>query len=363
MTNTYDAVVVGGGPAGLQATLTLARVHRKVLMIDSGHYRNDPARHMHNVVTHDGAQPAEFRAAARKELAAYDTVTVRDDAATSIAPTEGAGFEVALEAERVATRGVVLATGVVDTLPGTPGLSELFGSVVAHCPFCHGHEFAGGHVGILGTSGAGHLPGLVGPIASRVSVFTDGEELTEELPAGVAVRTARVTGVYPTAARRAEPSGLTTERARQSSTATVCFADGSPEEVAGLFVRTTFAQRAVRRAARAPAEPVRLRGGRRLRPDVPARCARRRRHGTPRDPSDADAVRGGSRRIWPGRRCVPRGVRPLAVLVPRLLLPGHRVRATRPADVLAELDRPAADAGVLEPVPGLARQVVRQLDE
>jgi len=227
MTNTYDAVVVGGGPAGLQATLTLARVHRKVLMIDSGHYRNDPARYMHNVVTHDGAPPAEFRAAARKELAAYDTVTVRDDAVASIEPTHGGGFVVTLGHEEVRANGVVLATGVVDTLPGTPGLAELFGSVVAHCPFCHGHEFAGGHVGILGTSGAAHLPGLVGPIASRVSVFTDGEELTEELPAGVAVRTERVTGVCPSAVG-----------------ATVSFADGSPEEVAGLFVRTTFAQRA-----------------------------------------------------------------------------------------------------------------------
>ena len=40
---------------------------------------------MHNVVTHDGTPPEEFRAAARKELAAYDTVTVRDDTVTSVA--------------------------------------------------------------------------------------------------------------------------------------------------------------------------------------------------------------------------------------------------------------------------------------
>src|SRR3954470_19038971 len=86
MDNQYDAVVVGGGPAGLQATLTLARVHRSVLMVDSGSYRNDPASHMHNVVTHDGTPPAEFRAAARKELSAYGTVTLRDAAVTSVAP-------------------------------------------------------------------------------------------------------------------------------------------------------------------------------------------------------------------------------------------------------------------------------------
>ncbi len=224
--DTYDVVVIGGGPAGLQATLTLARVHRTVLMVDSGVYRNDPAAHMHNVVTHDGTPPAEFRAAAHKELSAYDTVTVRDDAVTSVAP-DGAGFVVALGDELVRTRGVVLATGVVDTLPDKPGLEGLFGSVVAHCPFCHGHEFAGRHVGILGTAGAGHLPGLVGPIASRVTVFTDGEELTAELPAGVAVRTDPVTGVCPS------PLG-----------ATISFVDGPPEDVAGLFVGTTLTQRA-----------------------------------------------------------------------------------------------------------------------
>jgi thioredoxin reductase len=226
MTDTYDAVVVGGGPAGLQATLTLARVHRTVLMVDSGRYRNAPADHMHNVVTHDGTPPSEFRAEARKELAAYDTVTVRDVAATSVTPADG-GFVVALVDEQVRARGVVLATGVVDSLPDTPGLAELFGTVVAHCPFCHGHEFAGGHIGILGTSGAGHLPGLVGPIASRVTVFTDGEEPTADPPPGVAVRSERVTGVC------ASPVG-----------ATVSFADGPPEEVAGLFVRTAFTQRA-----------------------------------------------------------------------------------------------------------------------
>ena len=224
--DTYDVVVIGGGPAGLQATLTLARVHRTVLMVDSGAYRNDPAAHMHNVVTHDGTPPAEFRAAARKELSAYDTVTVRDDAVTSVAP-DGAGFVVALGDELVRARGLVLATGVVDTLPDKPGLEGLFGSVVAHCPFCHGHEFAGRHVGILGTAGAGHLPGLVGPIASRVTVFTDGEELTAELPAGVAIRTDPVTGVCPS------PLG-----------ATISFVDGPPEDVAGLFVGTTLTQRA-----------------------------------------------------------------------------------------------------------------------
>ena len=51
----YDAVVVGGGPAGLSALSGLARVRRNVLLIDSGDYRNQPTRHMHDVIGFDGA--------------------------------------------------------------------------------------------------------------------------------------------------------------------------------------------------------------------------------------------------------------------------------------------------------------------
>lgn len=223
----FDTVVVGGGPAGLQATLTLARVHRRVLMVDSGTYRNDPAAHMHNVVTHDGTPPAEFRAAARKDLAAYATVSVRDAAVTSIAPSPDGGFVVSLGDEEVRAGAVVLATGVRDTLPDKPGLGELWGSVVAHCPFCHGHEFAGGHVAVLGVQGAGHLPRIMGPVASRITVLTDGATLEAELPDGVAVRTEPVTGVCPSAVG-----------------ARVSFASGPDEEVAGLFVAPVLSQRA-----------------------------------------------------------------------------------------------------------------------
>ena len=36
----YDAIIIGGGPAGLQAALTLGRMHRRTLLLDSGAYRN-----------------------------------------------------------------------------------------------------------------------------------------------------------------------------------------------------------------------------------------------------------------------------------------------------------------------------------
>jgi thioredoxin reductase len=204
----YDAVVIGGGPAGLQAALTLGRVHRRTLLLDSGSYRNAPARHMHNFLGHDGTPPAELRAAARRDLAAYDTVTIREATATAVA-ADGDGFRVELGDETVRTRGVVLATGLRDTLPATPGLAELFGDVVAHCPFCHGHELAGRPVAVLGD--AGHLAGILGPVASSVTAI-DPDAVAGLERAGDGVR--------------------------------VLLADGSAAEYGGVFVTPTLTQAA-----------------------------------------------------------------------------------------------------------------------
>jgi thioredoxin reductase len=236
--HTYDVVVIGGGPAGLQAALTLGRLHRSVLLFDSGEYRNAAAKQMHNFVTHDGRSPEEFRAAARRDLQAYDTVEVRDVRATEVVGA-GGPWRVTLddagsvEAPEVQARRIVLATGLRDTLPDIPGLSDLWGDVVAHCPYCHGHELSGRHVGILG--GGPHVARvalLLERIAARITVYADGAELDEATSgqlaqAAVGVRPEKVSGVR-----------------RSSTGATVGLSNGAEEEVAGLFVSPALAQAA-----------------------------------------------------------------------------------------------------------------------
>lgn len=53
-----DAIVVGGGPAGLSAASALGRVRRNALLIDSGEYRNQVTRHVHDVIGYDGKFPS-----------------------------------------------------------------------------------------------------------------------------------------------------------------------------------------------------------------------------------------------------------------------------------------------------------------
>ncbi len=230
----YDVVVIGGGPAGLQAALTLGRMHRTVLLVDSGEYRNAAADHLHNFVTHDGRPPAEWRAAARADLAPYSTVTICNAAATWVKVEGDEDFRVELaDGSRVGARRIVLATGVRDTLPDKPGLTELFGTVAAHCPYCHGHEFTGKHVAVLGSAPhTAMIALLVSRIASRLTILADGgqpdQETTDLLArAGIPVEAREITSF-----------------AAADDGATVVFADGGTTEIGGLFVATTWGQSA-----------------------------------------------------------------------------------------------------------------------
>src|ERR671915_2281248 len=92
----FDVIVVGGGPSGLAAAMTLGRALRSTLVIDSGEPRNAPAHEMHNFISRDGTPPSELRRITRQELQRYSTVGLRDTTAVSATPLGEGGFEVRL---------------------------------------------------------------------------------------------------------------------------------------------------------------------------------------------------------------------------------------------------------------------------
>lgn len=138
----FDVIVIGGGPAGLSAALTLGRALRRALLIDSGEYRNARADNMHNFLTRDGVPPSEFRAIAHTELKQYPTIEVRTVAVEDAKPLED-GFELTLaDGSAVRTRRLIFATGLADDLPPIEGFGDLWGRGIYHCPYCHGYEAA-----------------------------------------------------------------------------------------------------------------------------------------------------------------------------------------------------------------------------
>lgn len=148
----YDVIIVGGSYAGISAGLQLARARRKILVIDAGQRRNRFASHSHGFLGQDGRNPGEIASEARAQLLVYPTVEWISQPAIH-ARTGDDGYVVTVKSgEHFATRRMILATGVMDELPEIPGLSELWGQRVFHCPYCHGYELDGGPIGVLAAS-------------------------------------------------------------------------------------------------------------------------------------------------------------------------------------------------------------------
>jgi thioredoxin reductase len=136
----HDVIIVGAGPAGLNAALVLGRCRRSVLVFDSGKPRNGASRALHCFLSREGISPRELRRIGRDQLSQYPTVEVRDETVVSAKPEEN-GFEVAtLAGQRAYSRQLLLATGRIDAVPDKPGFREFYGRGVFHCPYCDGWE-------------------------------------------------------------------------------------------------------------------------------------------------------------------------------------------------------------------------------
>jgi len=135
-----DVAIVGGGPAGLSAALVLGRCRRRVVVFDSGRYRNAAARAMHGFLSRDGMNPVELRRIAHEEIARYATVELRTATVVDAKAVER-GFEVVTaDGARLRCRKLLIATGLDDELPDVAGTRELYGRSIHHCPYCEGWE-------------------------------------------------------------------------------------------------------------------------------------------------------------------------------------------------------------------------------
>jgi thioredoxin reductase len=174
--DSYDVVIVGGGPAGLSAALMLGRCRRSVLVCDTGRPRNRASKAMHGYLTRDGVSPQEFLAIAREQLRRYTTVEVRDIEAID-AECLDSRFVVTLQGgKQVTSRKLLLATGVVDNLPEVGGIREFYGTSVFHCPYCDGWELRDEPLAVYGRGERAVGLSLEMTAWSRdLVVFTDGD--------------------------------------------------------------------------------------------------------------------------------------------------------------------------------------------
>ena len=169
-----DAVVVGGGPAGLSAAIWLGRYRRSTVVLDSGEYRNRWVDRSHGFLGADPGDPMRLLEQAREDLARYETVTVRRARATAVRRDDAGRFVVSTDGGELVALRLVLATGIVDQFPEVDGFLDHYGASVFHCPTCDGFEAKDRRVVVLGWSEhvAGFALGLL-DWAAELTVVTE----------------------------------------------------------------------------------------------------------------------------------------------------------------------------------------------
>jgi thioredoxin reductase len=190
--HSYDVVVVGGGAAGLNGALMLARSRRSVVVVDSGAPRNRPAEGIHGLLGHDGVPPAELLERGRAEVRRYGGHVVGGE--VTAARREQDSFVVALgDGRSVAARRLLVTTGLVDELPDVPGLSDRWGKDVLHCPYCHGWEVRDRAIGVLASGpNSVHQALLFRQLSADVVYFSHRRAPTDEQAEQLAARGIRV---------------------------------------------------------------------------------------------------------------------------------------------------------------------------
>jgi len=183
MTTDADVIIVGAGPAGLSAALVLGRACRKVLMFDQDLGRNRFTRMLHGFITREGTPPLEFRRMAREDLKRFDNVRHEVIQVVRAARINTGGFDVfTADGRSFTARRLLLATGVMDNVPDIPGIRDLYGQSVFHCPYCDGYELRGKPLAVYGRGKRGYGLSLELTGWSRdILLCSDGESgLTAE---------------------------------------------------------------------------------------------------------------------------------------------------------------------------------------
>jgi len=145
-----DAVIVGGGPAGLVTAIYLGRYCRKVVIVDSEESRAALIPSTHNYPGFaNGIAGRDLLERLRQQAEIYDVVILRDRVMEL--QQSATGFVAITRKRAISAARVVLATGLVDRNLPIPGLKEAVDhGLIRYCPICDGYEVTDRRIGVLG---------------------------------------------------------------------------------------------------------------------------------------------------------------------------------------------------------------------
>jgi thioredoxin reductase (NADPH) len=152
-TKRFDVVILGTGPAGLQAAIHAARRKASVLVLGKESRSSIFHHHVENYCCVFNTTGEDIIKTGRRQAASFGAQFLEEDV-LSMAVHAGR-FDIALEGGGTVTAGaVIIATGTARKRLGVPGEKELLGRGVSYCVECDCNFFKGAEVAVAGSGSA-----------------------------------------------------------------------------------------------------------------------------------------------------------------------------------------------------------------
>jgi len=149
----YDVVILGTGPAGLQAAIHAARKKAAVLVLGKESKSSIYHHHVENYCCILSTTGEDIIKAGRQQAVSFGAELVDEDV-LSLAAADGR-FRIRLESgSDISAGAVILATGTSRNRLGVPGEKELLGRGVSYCVECDCNFYKGNDVVVVGAGSA-----------------------------------------------------------------------------------------------------------------------------------------------------------------------------------------------------------------
>ncbi|WP_067842714.1 NAD(P)/FAD-dependent oxidoreductase [Amphibacillus sediminis] len=180
-----DCIIIGGGPAGLNAALMLGRAKRKVMLFDDNQPRNQVTQQSHGFITQDGIKPQVFRDLAHKDIAQYPSVTLQNRLVQTVSTVDHTTYTIITDkGQAYNSKKIILATGLKESLPEIEGIDHFYGKSLFSCPYCDGWELRDQPLVLISEDkDAAHLAKIIFQWSQDLVVCTNGKSIltpTEE---------------------------------------------------------------------------------------------------------------------------------------------------------------------------------------
>lgn len=151
-TNTYDVIVLGGGPAGLTAGIYLARAKAKTLIVDTSTIGGQTVL-TYEVANYPGVEKTsgyQLSSTMRNQATSFGCEIISNASVSELSLGSDIKSLVVNGNQRFESKAIILATGGRSRTLNVPGEAEFKGRGISYCATCDGDFFQDKEIVVVG---------------------------------------------------------------------------------------------------------------------------------------------------------------------------------------------------------------------